>query len=115
VAAAGSLVACAQDGEPRTDRLPGASPQRGRQVAADVGCGACHAIPGVPGAIGVVGPPLGGFGRRTAIGGHLPNKPDVLVAWIRDAPRLAPKTGMPPMPVTQDQARDVAAYLYTLR
>ena len=39
---------------------------------------------------------------------------DVLVRWLIDAPSLDPGTGMPPMPLTQAQARDVAAYLYEL-
>ena len=57
---------------------------------------------------------LGGFGARPLISGRLPNQPDVLVQWIINAPSLDPSTGMPPMPLTEHQARDVAAYLYTL-
>ncbi len=44
----------------------------------------------------------------------MPNQPDVLVAWILDPASLSAATGMPPSPVTESQARDIAAYLYTL-
>ena len=39
-------------------------------------------------------------------------RPEVLAAYIRDAPALVPGSGMPAMPVTEAEARDVAAYLY---
>ena len=47
----------------------------GRRLIDRFECGVCHTIPGVAGAGGVVGPPLNGFGRRTLIGGVLPNTP----------------------------------------
>ena len=77
------------------------------------GCGSCHRIPGVwP--EGSVGPSLEAFAQQTLIAGRLPNRADVLAEFVRDAPRYAPGTGMPAMPLTQEEARDVAAYLYTL-
>ena len=57
---------------------------------------------------------LAGFGARPFIAGRLPNQPGVLTRWLIDAPSLDPGTAMPPMPLNQAQARDVAAYLYTL-
>mgnify|MGYP003287333791 CR=1 FL=1 len=63
---------------------------------------------------GVVGPPLGGIARRTFIAGQLPNRPEVLVAFLRDPPALVPSTGMPDTGVTREEARQIAAYLYTL-
>jgi cytochrome c1 len=94
--------------------VPGASADRGRAVIAAIGCGACHAIPGVPGPDGTVGPPLDGFARRSLIAGSLPNRPEVLVRFVADAPALLPETGMPDLPLSDQEARDVAAYLYTL-
>jgi hypothetical protein len=38
----------------------------------------------------------------------------MLAAYVRDAPALVPGSGMPAMPLTQEESRDVAAYLYTL-
>lgn len=89
--------------------------ERGKSVIATIGCGVCHTIPGVSGAHGVVGTPLNAFGRRQLIAGAIPNEPAALVQWIRDAPSLDPNTGMPNLPLTEEQASDVAAYLYTLR
>jgi cytochrome c1 len=79
------------------------------------GCGACHSIPGIEGARGIVGPPLDRFGSRTYVAGTFPNLPATLVAWIMDPPGMRPDTAMPDMDVGEGDARDIAAYLYTLR
>lgn len=79
------------------------------------GCGSCHTIPGIYTARGLVGPPLMFFSRRTMIAGELPNTPDNLVRWIRDPKLVEPGTAMPDLGLTDREARDVAAYLYTLR
>lgn len=90
------------------------NPDTGRAVIASVGCGACHRIPGVAGASGIVGPSLRDFAERPLIGGTHVNEPSVLVGWVRNAPELSPDTGMPRMPLSEQEARDAAAYLYTL-
>lgn len=100
-------------GAPQGEVAEGAA--RGRAVIASVGCGACHNIPGVAGAAGVVGPSLRDFAGRTLIAGVHVNEPEVLASWVRDAPKLSPWTAMPAMPISEQEARDVAAYLYTLR
>ena len=107
------LCACADKANaPR--QIVGADATEGLRIVERVGCAACHVVPGVGWPEGRSGGSLGGFGARPLISGRLPNQPDVLVQWIINAPSLDPSTGMPPMPLTQDQARDVAAYLYTL-
>jgi cytochrome c1 len=88
---------------------------RGHDVIAAYHCGACHTIPGVIGANGRVGPPLEAFGARTFIAGEMPNTPDNLVRWVRDPRGVAPRTAMPGLGLDEQEARDVAAYLYTLR
>lgn len=100
---------------PPQHRVAGGDPLRGRALIAATGCGACHEIPGVAGARGTVGPPLDGFARRKLVAGVAPNRPSVLIEWVRAAPDIAPETAMPHLPLSDDQARDVAAYLYTLR
>lgn len=89
--------------------------QRGAQVIQRYGCGGCHTIPGIHAAHGVVGPPLTFFARRTMIAGELPNSPENLVRWIEDPKAVEPKTAMPTLGLTDREAHDVAAYLYTLR
>jgi cytochrome c2 len=78
------------------------------------GCQACHTIPGIRTPKGVVGPPLGGMARRGFIAGQLPNKPGVLVAFLQNPPALLPQTGMPDVGLSTEEARHIAAYLYTL-
>ena len=87
----------------------------GKQLIQNYGCGACHIIPGVPRARGLVGPPLMYFADRTMIAGELPNTPPNLARWIQHPKQVEPNTAMPDLGVTQDQANDIAAYLYTLR
>lgn len=89
-------------------------PARGLAVIQAVGCAACHKTPGVAWPVGRTGGDLAGFGARPMIARRLPNQPDVLMRWLIDAPSMDPGTAMPPMPLTQAQARDVAAYLYSL-
>jgi cytochrome c oxidase assembly factor CtaG len=95
--------------------VPGASASRGRQTLVAMGCGSCHTIPGIREARGRVGPSLAGIGARSIIAGHLPNTPDNMVRWIMDPPAINPQTAMPKLGVTAASARDIVAYLYTLR
>lgn len=107
------LSACAEKPQPpRT--LAGADPARGLALIEAKGCAACHAVPDIAWPRGEVGGSLSGFANRGLIAGRLPNQPDTLVAWVRDPPALAPDTAMPATGLSQSQARDVAAYLYTL-
>lgn len=87
---------------------------RGQRLLAQFQCGACHQIPGVPGARGQVGPPLSHLARQSYIAGQFANQPALLVRFIVDPPAMQPGTLMPAMGVSEDQARDMAAYLYSL-
>lgn len=87
----------------------------GKQLIQSYGCGACHMIPGVHDARGKVGPPLLYFSERTMIAGELPNTPPNLTRWIQHPKQVEPNTAMPELGVTQDEANDIAAYLYTLK
>lgn len=89
--------------------------QRGKQLLDGYGCGACHVIPGIRTARGLVGPPLYFYAQRTMIAGQMPNTPPNLVRWIEHPESVDPKTAMPDLGVSQQQASDMAAYLYTLR
>jgi len=89
--------------------------QRGRSAIEAYGCGACHSIPGIRAANGMVGPPLDHWSQRRIIAGQVPNDPERLITWITVPQSIEPGTAMPNMGVTDGQARDIAAYLYTLR
>jgi cytochrome c len=90
-------------------------PERGKEQIVAYGCGSCHVIPGVPGAHGLVGPPLTQFANRAYIAGEVPNTGDFLVQWISVPQSIEPGTVMPNLGVSNAQARDIAAYLYTLK
>jgi sulfur-oxidizing protein SoxX len=70
--------------------------------------------PGIDWPRGSSGGSLFGIWQEAADCRTFANQPDVLIAWLRDPPALVPGTAMPPSPLTDAQARDVAAYLYTL-
>ncbi len=93
----------------------GGDADRGKADIQKFSCGSCHAIPGVQGAEGRVAPPLDLFARRSFVGGEVPNTPENLVRWIRDPKSIEPGTAMPTLGVSEQQARDIAAYLYTLK
>jgi cytochrome c1 len=61
-----------------------------------------------------LGPSLDGFDDVGLIAGQLPNQPDVLAAFIRNAPSVKEGSSMPPMPISETEAADIAAYLYGL-
>ncbi len=110
-----SLVACGQIIGTPMQNVPGGDPARGRDALNSYGCGACHSIPGVQGANATVGPPLDRFASRRFIGGELPNEPANLVKWIMNPQSIEPGTAMPNLNVSDATARDMAAYLYTLK
>jgi cytochrome c1 len=79
------------------------------------GCGGCHRVPGIADANGLVGPPLAAMGRRIYIAGLLRNTPDNMIMWLRDPQRIVPGNAMPDMGLSDRDAHDVTAYLYTLQ
>ncbi len=89
--------------------------QRGRQALHQHACSACHTIPGVTGSQVHVGPPLAGIAGRKLIAGTLANTPQNMALWIAQTQQVKPGTAMPQMGVTPQDARDMAAYLGTLR
>jgi cytochrome c len=93
----------------------GGDAERGKQAIRQNACPTCHVIPGISEAKGLVGPPLDRFAERVYVGGVVPNTPDNLVAWIMDPPSIDPLTAMPASGISEAEARDIAAYLYTLR
>jgi cytochrome c len=96
-------------------QMPGGDPTRGRDAIVALGCGSCHVIPGVEGARGEVGPALDGWAGRSMIAGRVPNTGGNLIQWLLSPDSVDPGTDMPNLGLSPQQAKDVAAYLYTLR
>jgi cytochrome c2 len=97
------------------EQMTGGNADRGRAAIDRFGCGACHIITGIAGADGQVGPSLSDIASRTEIAGHLPNQPSSMIRWLRYPQAVAPGNGMPDQGIGEGDARDIAAYLYTLR
>jgi cytochrome c2 len=112
-AAALLLTACGE-GAPST-ALAGGNAANGQLLLRQYDCGSCHVIPGVANARGNVGPPLENVGNRIYLAGMLPNTPSNMALWIRAPQKIDPLTAMPDLQVPEQHARDMTAYLQTLR
>jgi cytochrome c2 len=115
-----AVVACNRD-EASKSIVPAPAPpignaERGKAVAAQYGCNVCHAIPGVEGPQGSLGPSLAGVASRPAISFNtVPNTPENLAKFVQNPASLNPQSSMPPIGLTDVEAKDVAAYLGTLK
>jgi mono/diheme cytochrome c family protein len=94
---------------------PEADPVRGAIAVRQYGCVSCHSIPGIVEANASVGPPLDKIATRGLIAGMLPNTPEHLERWLREPRTINPRSAMPNLGVTERDARDMAAFLYTLK
>jgi mono/diheme cytochrome c family protein len=104
-----------EDANVRTEVAASADVNRGRIAINQYACTICHAIPGVVGPNAPVGPPLAGIARRAILAGVLPNTPDNMVRWLRAPQDVSPLSAMPNLGVSARDARDIAAYLATLK
>ena len=114
---AGGAIAAAPSPAPAS--VPASAPavgdaKAGRRALNQYLCATCHAIPGIVGANRHVGPPLNGIAHRRYIAGVLINNPENMVRWLKDPQRIDPLSAMPALGITDKDARDIAAYLYTL-
>lgn len=89
-------------------------PARGRAVYAAYGCSSCHITDPLSIRRGEVGPRLDRFANRGLIAGALPNTEANLIRYLVNPQQEVPRTAMPNLNVTGEDARDIAAYLYTL-
>jgi len=88
---------------------------RGQEVFSEYGCGDCHRIRGTE-ATGDVGPDLTSLATRRELGaGTLPNTREHLADWVVDSQQFKPGNLMPPVPMPDEDLRDLLAYLETLR
>lgn len=92
--------------------MTGGDPGPAPAIFRRYGCAGCHTISGIPGADGQAGAPLTELSKRVYIAGVLENRPDNLVAWIVSPQRFSPQTAMPQSGISEQEARDLAAYLY---
>ena len=81
------------------------------ELVRSYGCNACHEIPGIPGFQGRTGPPLTDLGRQIYIAGVAPNTPEALMAFIVNPQAIDPRSAMPNLGVTPEEAAVIAEYL----
>jgi cytochrome c len=93
--------------------MTGGDPSRAPDLIRRYGCAGCHTIRGIPGSDGQVGGPLVDLRRRVFVGGVAPNTPANLIQWIVAPQSFSPRTAMPASGISEAEARDVAAYLYS--
>jgi cytochrome c2 len=110
--ACAALAACTKT-PPKTEPITGGDPRAGSALIARYGCASCHQIKGIAHADSQVGPPLDGIRSRGYIAGVLPHTADNLIKWIQHPRQVVPNTAMPELGVSQAEARDMAAYLYS--
>jgi cytochrome c1 len=107
-----TLLACRQHDQPQL--IAGANSHHAGTAIARYGCGACHTIPGIRDATATVAPSLARFSQRGVIAGELPFTPENLVQWIMHPQEEEPGVAMPDMGVSEQDAKDIAAYLLQL-
>jgi cytochrome c2 len=110
-----ALTSCTDKATKWSREITGGNPERGRVALTSYGCVSCHQIPGVPGAVALTAPPLIGISQRSYLAGMLENTPENLILWIQHPRRVNPHTAMPEQGVSKEEARDMAAYLYSTR
>lgn len=87
-------------------------PSRAPELIRRYGCAGCHTISGIPGGDGQVGGSLSGIRKRIYVGGVVPNFPENMIQWIVKPQQFSPRTAMPATGISEQESRDVAAYLY---
>lgn len=118
--AAAAPVAVAKAGEKPAENVAAkasGNPDNGRKLILSQGCGACHTLQGVPGAAGNVGPDLTGVASRAGQA-----KPGMSAeAYLHESivePLAYTVQGfqqglMPKLPLSEQQANDLVAFLMT--
>lgn len=125
-AAGQPLAPATKAAQPPATAKPGEKPaaggtgdaNRGKQLFVQKGCTACHVVPGIPEATGTIGPNLAGIAGKPKIPtatGELENTPDNMVKWIMNPTAVKPSTQMPPLGITEAEARDLTAFMFTLK
>ena len=119
-----ALAACAKQQEPvaqtASTPAPAATPApdgdiaRGREVMSTYACVGCHIVPGSEMG-GNLGPSLEGWAAKPMIIGKFPNKPDNVMQWLQNPQSMDPETTMPGIGPNPLDARDMTAFLFTLK
>lgn len=98
------------------ESAPIGNAERGKLLVTQYGCNVCHVTPGVGGPQGRIGPSLAHVASQpTLSNATFKNTPENLAQFIQQPASLNPASSMPPLNVTPDDARDLTAYLMSLK
>jgi cytochrome c2 len=111
-----ALSACgpSKDAQQWASVVTGGNPERGKAAMQKYGCLSCHVIDGLS-SQALVGPPLTRMAGRSYLAGNLPNNASNMIRWIQKPREIRPGTAMPDVGVADQDARDIAAYLYQFK
>ena len=109
------VLAGCQGDEPDEVNVPGGDPDRGAELIISYQCGECHYIPGIEDADGRDAPGLQIWPNRAFVADSAPNTPENVIAFIQNPAAVQPGSPMPDLGVSEEEARDITAYLFTLR
>jgi len=107
-------AACTFSGKSKAIETTGGNPAKGREKAVLYGCPACHDIPGIDIVKGQVGPALKHMKTQSFLAGQLANTSENMTRWIKDPQGIKPHNAMPNTGITEGDARDITAYLYSI-
>ncbi|HVS33798.1 MAG TPA: c-type cytochrome [Thermoanaerobaculia bacterium] len=113
------FAACAKQSEkPATSTAPPAASvgdsARGKELMNTFACSGCHVIPGIEMG-GTLGPSLEGWANKPAINRKFPNTADNMIQWLQNPQSMDPQTTMPGVGANPIDARDMTAFLFTLK
>ncbi|HEX4488642.1 MAG TPA: c-type cytochrome [Terriglobales bacterium] len=108
------VAACSKSRLKEEERITGGDPVKGKEDIVRYGCPACHEIPDIPTARSRVGPSLRNIVAQQYLAGQLPNTPDNMARWIRTPQEIRTNSTMPDLGLSDEEARDITAYLYSL-
>jgi cytochrome c2 len=109
------LLAGCRPAEIATKTGPAGNVERGKLLAQQYGCHACHQIPGIEGPAGMIGPALEHVAARRLIVEKVPNTAENMALYLQNPAALNPEGTMPDLNVTPEDARDLTAFLFTLK
>lgn len=108
------LIAGCQGDDPEPIEVEGGDPETGAQLIREYGCGECHLIPDIEGADGGDAPGLQLWPNRAFVAGGLENNPENTRRFIQNPDEIRPGTEMPDLGLSEQEARHITSYLFTL-
>lgn len=108
-----ALAACQGD-EPEAVEVDGGNAERGEELVVAYECGSCHYIPGIENSSGHDAPGLQLWANRAFVAGAAPNRPENVIAFLVDPNSIQPGSAMPDLGISEEEARHIAAYLFTV-